>query len=68
MDSVAINGVAPAGRAGSRPVLDPGGLLTAGAVLAAGLSMVSLWWAVPTGVVAFLAGRRPGPTGATVLE
>ncbi|MEU8861183.1 sensor histidine kinase [Streptomyces umbrinus] len=68
MDSVAINGVSlEAGRAGSRQVLDPGGLLTAGAVLAAGLSMVNLWWTVPTGVVAFLAGRRPGPTGATVL-
>ncbi|MGW2283811.1 sensor histidine kinase [Streptomyces phaeochromogenes] len=67
MDSVAINGVTVAGRAGSRPVLCPEGLLAAGAVLTAGLSMVNLWWAVPTGVVAFLAGRRPGPTGATVL-
>lgn len=33
----------------------------------AGLSMVSAWWALPTAVTAFLAGRRPGRTGPTVL-
>lgn len=35
--------------------------------MAAGLSMVSPWWALPTAVAAFLAGRRPGPTGPVVL-
>ncbi|WSY72327.1 histidine kinase [Streptomyces sp. NBC_00879] len=29
--------------------------------------MVSLWWAVPTAVTAFLAGQRPGRTRPTVL-
>ncbi|SHH96567.1 Signal transduction histidine kinase [Streptomyces sp. 3214.6] len=50
-----------------RRTLDPWGLLAAGAVTFAGLSMASLWWAVPAAVVAFLAGRGPGRTGPTVL-
>ena len=33
----------------------------------AGLSMASGWWSLPTVVAAFLAGRRPGRTGPTVL-
>lgn len=33
----------------------------------AGLSMVSGWWLLPTVVTAFLAGRRRGRTGPTVL-
>ncbi|MET9468031.1 histidine kinase [Streptomyces sp. NPDC006544] len=34
---------------------------------AAGLSMVNQWWAVPTAIAAFLAGRRPGRMAPTVL-
>ncbi|MFF5080461.1 sensor histidine kinase [Actinoplanes sp. NPDC000266] len=33
----------------------------------AGLSMVSAWWLLPAVVTAFLAGRRPGRTGPTVV-
>nr|PPQ62303.1 sensor histidine kinase [Streptomyces sp. QL37] len=33
-----------------------------------GLSLVSPWWAVPTVVAAFLAGRGPGRTGAVVCS
>ncbi len=36
-------------------------------VIFAGLSMVSVWWVLPTVVAAFLAGRRPGRTGSAVL-
>lgn len=46
---------------------DPGHLLTAVATVAAGLSVLSLWWALPTAVAAFLAGRRPGRTLPTAL-
>ncbi|MGW6913482.1 sensor histidine kinase [Kitasatospora sp. NPDC054939] len=46
---------------------DPGHLLTAAALFAAGLSLAHLWWAAPTAVAALLAGRRPGRTGPTVL-
>ncbi|MEU8235314.1 histidine kinase [Actinoplanes sp. NPDC048967] len=37
------------------------------AALLAGLSVVSLWWAVPAAVAAFLAGRRPGRARSTVF-
>ncbi|MFE2595565.1 sensor histidine kinase [Streptomyces sp. NPDC059396] len=37
------------------------------AATAAGLSMVNLWWAVPTAAAAFLAGRRPGRTRPVML-
>ncbi|MGY4900892.1 hypothetical protein [Streptomyces sp. 900116325] len=53
---------AGAGTAGFRRVLDPGTLLAAAMTVAAGLSVASLWWAVPTVVTAFLAGRRRGRT------
>lgn len=59
VDSTKINGI--------RWVLDPGSLLAAATAVAAGLSVVHLWWAVPTAVLAFLAGRRPGRTRPTVL-
>ncbi|MFF0226432.1 sensor histidine kinase [Streptomyces sp. NPDC004629] len=62
-----INSGTPTGTAVSRRTLDPGSLLTAGAVTAAGLSTVSLWWAVPAAIAAFLAGRRPGRMAPTVL-
>ncbi|MFI8996871.1 sensor histidine kinase [Streptomyces sp. NPDC053542] len=57
------------GAAGGRWVPEPGQLLLAGAVAAAGLGVVSLWWALPAAVCAFLAGGRPGRTRpvATVL-
>ncbi|WP_107081715.1 sensor histidine kinase [Streptomyces sp. SBT349] len=45
----------------------PGHLLLAGATAAAGLSILSLWWAAPTAVCAFLAGWRPGRTRSTAL-
>lgn len=53
--------------AGFRRVLDPGTLLAAAMTVAAGLSVASLWWAVPTVITAFLAGRRPGRTRPTAL-
>jgi signal transduction histidine kinase len=37
------------------------------ATVAAGLSVVSLWWAVATAVAAFAAGLRPGRTRSTAL-
>ncbi|MBO3677816.1 sensor histidine kinase [Streptomyces sp. NEAU-YJ-81] len=48
----------------------PGAFLTwhlplAATVAAAGLSVVSLWWVVPTALCAFMAGWRPGRTWAT---
>jgi signal transduction histidine kinase len=42
-------------------------LLTAAATATATLSVVSLWWAVPTAVAAFLAGWRPARTRATAF-
>jgi signal transduction histidine kinase len=48
-------------------VLDPGNLLAAATTVAAGLSVVSLWWALPTVITAFVAGRRPGRTRPTAL-
>ncbi|MET9586304.1 hypothetical protein ABZY10_25035 [Streptomyces sp. NPDC006539] len=53
--------------AGFRRVLDPGTLLAAAMTVAAGLSVASLWWAAPTVITAFLAGRRPGRTRPTAL-
>ncbi|MER0241471.1 histidine kinase, partial [Streptomyces sp. HSW2009] len=47
--------------------MDPGHLLTAVASVTAGLSVLSLWWALPTAVAAFAAGRRPGRALPTVL-
>ncbi|GAA1013376.1 sensor histidine kinase [Streptomyces thermogriseus] len=35
--------------------------------MTAGLSVVNLWWTVPTVIAAFLAGRRPGRTAPTAL-
>ncbi|WP_079049404.1 sensor histidine kinase [Streptomyces torulosus] len=57
----------PTGTAVSPQTLAPGSLLTAAAVTAAGLSMVNLWWTVPTAIAAFLAGRWPGRMAPTVL-
>ncbi|WP_240802677.1 histidine kinase [Streptomyces sp. A0642] len=37
------------------------------AAACAALSTVSLWWALPAAVTAFLAGREPGRTGPTLL-
>ncbi|WP_245939131.1 sensor histidine kinase [Actinacidiphila glaucinigra] len=59
--------VAGAGAAGLRWVLDPGNLLAAATTAAAGLSVVSLWWALPTVITAFLAGRQPGRIRPTAL-
>ncbi|WP_443079643.1 sensor histidine kinase [Streptomyces sp. NBC_01717] len=60
-------GVTGAGVAGFRRVLDPGTLLAVATTVAAGLSVVSPWWAVPTVITAFLAGRRPGRIRPTAL-
>ncbi|MDH6222865.1 sensor histidine kinase [Streptomyces pseudovenezuelae] len=59
--------VAGAGAAGLRRVRDPGNLLAVATPVAAGLSVVSLWWALPTVITAFLAGRRPGRIRPTAL-
>ncbi|MFJ9214185.1 histidine kinase [Streptomyces sp. NPDC102264] len=67
VDSMVIISGTATGTAVSRQTRDPGSLLTAGAMTAAGLSMVNLWWAVPTAIAAFLAGRRPGRMAPTVL-
>jgi signal transduction histidine kinase len=53
--------------AGLRRVFDSGNLLAAATTVAAGLSVVSLWWTVPTVIAAFLAGQRPGKIRPTVL-
>ncbi|WP_410090492.1 sensor histidine kinase [Streptomyces sp. OR43] len=45
----------------------PGHLWTVAAAACVALSTVSLWWALPAAVTAFLAGREPGRTGPTVL-
>ncbi len=44
-----------------------GHLPLAATVAAAGLSVVSLWWVVPTALCAFMAGWRPGRTWATAV-
>ncbi|MFF1615235.1 sensor histidine kinase [Amycolatopsis sp. NPDC058278] len=67
MDSTMINREAATGTAVSRRAFDPGTILTAATAVAAGLSMVNLWWAVPAAIAAFLAGRRPGRTAPTAL-
>lgn len=53
--------------AGFRRLIDPGNLLAAATTVAAGLSVGSLWWALPTVITAFLAGRRPGRIRPTAL-
>ncbi|WRZ09006.1 histidine kinase [Streptomyces sp. NBC_00385] len=40
---------------------------TVAAAACVALSTVSLWWALPAAVTAFVAGREPGRTGPTVL-
>ncbi|WP_443063629.1 sensor histidine kinase [Streptomyces sp. NBC_00663] len=50
-----------------RRALDPGTILTVVIAVAAGLSVMNLWWSVPTAIAAYLAGRRPGRTAPTVL-
>ncbi|MEU1944848.1 histidine kinase [Streptomyces sp. NPDC020125] len=52
----------------SRPgAFSTGHLPLAATVAAAGLSVVSLWWVVPTALCAFMAGWRPGRTWATAV-
>ncbi|MEH1126732.1 sensor histidine kinase [Micromonospora sp. CPCC 206061] len=67
MKRATIKVAVAAGTAATARAVDPGFLLTGAAVVFAGLSMVSGWWLLPTVVTAFLAGRRPGRTGPTVL-
>ncbi|MFE9723607.1 sensor histidine kinase [Streptomyces sp. NPDC005794] len=43
-------------------------VVPAAVAVSGGLSLVSPWWAVPTVVAAFLAGRGPGRTGAAVCS
>ncbi|MFS7876932.1 hypothetical protein ACEYXF_26850 [Streptomyces asiaticus] len=53
---------------GSRPWASWGGHLPlAATIAAAGLSVVSLWWVVPTALCAFAAGWRPGRTWSTAV-
>ncbi|SED02497.1 sensor histidine kinase [Streptomyces melanosporofaciens] len=44
-----------------------GHLPLAATVAAAGLSVISLWWVVPTALCAFVAGWRPGRTWSTAV-
>ncbi|MFM9450350.1 sensor histidine kinase [Streptomyces europaeiscabiei] len=62
-----ISGETATGTAAVRRALDPRTTLTAAAVVAAGVSMVNPWWAVPAAIAAFLTGRRPGRTAPTAL-
>lgn len=62
-----INGETGTGTTVLRRALDPRAILTVATAVAAGLSVMNLWWAVPTAIAAFLAGRRPGRTAPTVL-
>ncbi|MFI0819106.1 sensor histidine kinase [Streptomyces sp. NPDC021098] len=48
-------------------VAGQGRLPAAGAAAGAGLSVLSLWWVVPTAVAAFRVGRGRGRTGAAVV-
>ncbi|MFD7501424.1 sensor histidine kinase [Streptomyces sp. NPDC059850] len=48
-------------------VVGRGRLPVAGAAVGAGLSVVSLWWVVPTAAAAFRAGGGRGRTGPAVL-
>ncbi|MFJ4837521.1 sensor histidine kinase [Streptomyces sp. NPDC088746] len=43
-------------------------LVPAAVAVLGGLSLVSPWWAAPTVVAAFLAGRGPGRTGAVLCS
>ncbi|MFJ6851607.1 sensor histidine kinase [Streptomyces sp. NPDC091271] len=43
-------------------------LVSAAVAVFGGLSLASPWWAVPTVVAAFLAGRGPGRTGAVLCS
>ncbi|TMU89661.1 histidine kinase [Streptomyces sp. DASNCL29] len=53
---------------GSRPWASWGGHLPlAATIAAAGLSVASLWWVVPTALCAFTAGWRPGRTWSTAV-
>ncbi|AWS46219.1 sensor histidine kinase [Streptosporangium sp. 'caverna'] len=45
----------------------PAPFLITAATTAAGLSVISLWWALPTAVAAFLAGLRPGRARSVTL-
>lgn len=67
VDRTAINGETATGTAPSLRALDPGAVLTAATAVSAGLSMMNMWWAVPTAVAAFLAGRWPGRTVSTAF-
>ncbi|WP_406270842.1 histidine kinase [Nocardia sp. NBC_00881] len=67
MDSAMINGETATTTVALRRALDPGTILTAATAVSAGLSVMNLWWAVPTAVAAFLAGRWPGRTASTAL-
>lgn len=51
----------------ARRAAAPGNLLAVAAAACVALSTVSLWWALPAAVTAFLAGREPGRTGPTLL-
>nr|WSW71431.1 histidine kinase [Streptomyces sp. NBC_00995] len=50
-----------------RRAATPGALPAVAAGACVALSAVSLWWALPAAVAAFLAGREPGRTGPTLL-
>ncbi|MFD3655156.1 hypothetical protein [Streptomyces sp. NPDC058620] len=55
-----VESAGPAGDTALRRLLDPGNLPAAATAAAAGLSVASPWWAVPTVITAFLSGRQPG--------
>nr|WP_219728336.1 histidine kinase [Streptomyces cahuitamycinicus] len=67
VDSPMISHEVATGTAVLRLALDPGTILTAVTAVVAGLSVINPWWAVPTAIAAFLAGRRPGRTAPTAL-
>ncbi|MFG3134624.1 sensor histidine kinase [Streptomyces sp. NPDC048211] len=67
MERATISGTT-AGRATTRGnLLAPAHLPAVAAAACVALSTVSLWWALPAAVTAFLAGREPGRTGPTLL-
>ncbi|MFF1921880.1 sensor histidine kinase [Streptomyces sp. NPDC058221] len=51
----------------ARRAAAPESLATVAATACVVLSTVSVWWALPASVAAFLAGREPGRTGPTAL-
>ncbi|MFE9703148.1 sensor histidine kinase [Streptomyces sp. NPDC005930] len=67
MDSATTDNGTTTGSAARRRARDPWTLLTGATAATVGLSLTNLWWTVPTAATAFLAGRRPGRTGPTVL-